>query len=229
MEQRENLGFSASEVISTPITLKEAWSEMALLDPINTQNTKSISDDYTRSEYLQLKEAKKAFAHAINRTFKLKSPILEIGCGDATHIETLREEGLDARGIDIAWPFASNKDYVEECKGDGSIKYPDKYFNTILILNVTQHLPVDVLYRYYNECFRVLKKNGIAIVTTPTIPFFTSPDGYIKHHGVWIKYLSLYTHISIIEAAGLGILHHGYLRMRHNTSLRLDSLLLYKP
>jgi SAM-dependent methyltransferase/molybdopterin converting factor small subunit len=99
-------------------------------------------------------------------------PILDLGCGRGEWLEALREEGLQARGLDI------NPILVEECRqrelqvveGD-LIAYlrtlPDASVGGVTGFHLIEHLPFEILINSLDETVRVLKPGGLAIFETP--------------------------------------------------------------
>jgi SAM-dependent methyltransferase len=99
-------------------------------------------------------------------------PILDLGCGRGEWLELLREEGLQARGLDI------NPILVEECRERGLaivegdiIAYlrtlPDASIGGVTGFHVIEHLPFEVLINLLDETVRALKPGGLAIFETP--------------------------------------------------------------
>lgn len=98
-----------------------------------------------------------------------KKKILDAGCGDGQFIMSALENGLYCEGFD------NNPEMINLCrrkgykvkKGDFSYKLPfsDNTFEGIFCSNVFEHLE-DPDFAFY-ELLRILKKNGILIITVP--------------------------------------------------------------
>jgi SAM-dependent methyltransferase len=99
-------------------------------------------------------------------------PILDLGCGRGEWLELLREEGLQARGLDI------NPILVEACRErelavvEGDIiaylrTLPDASMGGVTGFHVIEHLPFNRLINALDETVRVLKPGGLAIFETP--------------------------------------------------------------
>lgn len=100
------------------------------------------------------------------------SPLLDIGCGRGEWLELLKENGLEAKGVDI------NSVLVNECRGrnlevieNDVITYlrslPDSSLGALTGLHIIEHLPFKMLISLLDEAVRVLKPGGIAIFETP--------------------------------------------------------------
>lgn len=100
------------------------------------------------------------------------SPLLDIGCGRGEWLELLKENGLEAKGVDI------NSVLVNECRGrnlevieNDVIPYlrglPDSSLGALTGLHIIEHLPFKMLIGLLDETVRVLKPGGIAIFETP--------------------------------------------------------------
>ena len=103
---------------------------------------------------------------------KEKINILDIGCGRGEWLELLKENGYNAKGIDI------NRIMVAKCKELGlnaeeadAIEYlsklDDESLNAITGFHIIEHLPFEALMKLFEESYRVLKKGGMVIFETP--------------------------------------------------------------
>jgi predicted TPR repeat methyltransferase len=97
--------------------------------------------------------------------------VLDIGCGRGEFVESMREKGIDARGVD------SNEDMVLSCVERGltvtcadAIHFlkstKDDSLCGIFAAQVIEHLPVDVLTEFVRLCFDKLQKGGKLIFET---------------------------------------------------------------
>lgn len=103
---------------------------------------------------------------------KAQAPVLDIGCGRGEFLAMCGEAKIDARGFDTnersiadleQRGFSVTLAGVPECFEDianGSI-------GTVLATHVAEHLPVDVLFAFYRESARVLRKDGLLMIETP--------------------------------------------------------------
>ena len=99
-------------------------------------------------------------------------PIVDIGCGRGEWLELLRENELNARGVDV------NRLLLAQCKELGLEVVEDdaiRYLRNLLRFkhrgrdwfSYHRALPVDILVKVLDETARVLKPGGIAIFETP--------------------------------------------------------------
>lgn len=101
-----------------------------------------------------------------------EKPTLDVACGRGEWLELLREEGLDARGIE------QNQSLVRTCREAGfeiieddalaALRaLPDRSFGAVTAFHLIEHLPYARLVELLDETLRVLQPGGIAIFETP--------------------------------------------------------------
>jgi len=99
-------------------------------------------------------------------------PILDIGCGRGEWLELLRENGLNAYGVDV------NSAMVSTCRAKGLhvehqnvLTYlqslSDRTLGAVTGFHIVEHLPFNDLVGLIDEVIRVLKPGGLAIFETP--------------------------------------------------------------
>ena len=99
-------------------------------------------------------------------------PLLDVGCGRGEWLELLREEHLQASGVD------SNRILVEWCRDRGlevaeddlmnSLhRQPDESLGAVTGFHIIEHLPIETLVEFLNQAVRVLKPGGVVIFETP--------------------------------------------------------------
>ncbi|HYY15273.1 MAG TPA: methyltransferase domain-containing protein [Gammaproteobacteria bacterium] len=110
-----------------------------------------------------LKEAKLGIA---------QKTILDTGCGRGEWLELLKEQGLQAQGVD------TNRVLVERCRQQGlevierdALEYlrslPDTSLGAVTGFHLIEHLPFDVVIKLLDETVRVLQPGVVAIFETP--------------------------------------------------------------
>ena len=99
-------------------------------------------------------------------------PILDLGCGRGEWLELLKENKLDARGVDL------NSAMIAQCKEHGlDVFHRDAidYMRSLRAnsqggvtgFHIIEHLPFETLMDFFREARRILKPGGIAIFESP--------------------------------------------------------------
>jgi ubiquinone/menaquinone biosynthesis C-methylase UbiE len=144
-----------------------------------------------------------------------KEKVLEVGCGRGFYLKTLKTiwPNLDITGIDInqkyldiARKFLGNSD-VKLINGDATrLPFKDNSFDRIIATEILEHIPDDK--KAIAEMYRVLKPDGIAMVTVPNknYPFCWDPLNWVLERvfhwhipsniwwlaGIWADHVRLY-------------------------------------
>ncbi len=98
--------------------------------------------------------------------------VLDIGCGRGEWLETLKEHGLEARGVDM------NRVMVERCRSVGldvvessALEYlttlPEGSQGIVTAFHVIEHLAFGDLIALFKQAHRVLRPGGMMIFETP--------------------------------------------------------------
>lgn len=112
--------------------------------------------------------------------------ILDIGAGRGYMAQKLgdqcRKEGVDPKNVITACDlFPDNFEYNEipcdKLKFISKLPYKDKSFDTVYAIEVLEH--VRNPYDFIDEMFRVLKNNGIAIISVPNVLNINSRLSYL--------------------------------------------------
>jgi ubiquinone/menaquinone biosynthesis C-methylase UbiE len=105
---------------------------------------------------------------------------LEVGCGEGYGTYLLSKKATKIIGLDInkdTIAHASMKYESENCKFkvyDGQIiPYKDNTFDVVISFQVIEHIQNET--KYISEIYRVLKKNGIFIISTPNKNYRLKP------------------------------------------------------
>lgn len=103
--------------------------------------------------------------------------ILDAGCGTGAGMLYLQEFGT-VYGVDLsskAVAFCKKRGITKVKLGDVSkLPFKNGYFDIVCLMDVIEHVSNDKL--VIKEMYRVLKKNGILLMTLPALPFI-----YSKH------------------------------------------------
>jgi len=117
----------------------------------------------------------------VNKNNKIR--ILDIGCGTGIVIKRLEKYGYTF-GIDIsedAIRFCRKRGLENIIKAEATqIPFNNNAFNLITIFDVLEHIKFDSI--AISEVYRVLKKDGIAIVSVPANKFLWSCHDEVLHH-----------------------------------------------
>lgn len=139
--------------------------------------------------------------------------ILDLGCGNGYYSYLLTQLplklkiiGLDSHvnAIEDAKTKVSGKKVKFIVGAAEKIPFPKNYFDKIIMSEVIEHVRDDI--KVLKETKRVLKKDGILVLTTPNkdYPFFWDPINWILEHlfnfhikrgyfaGIWNQHLRLY-------------------------------------
>jgi len=105
-----------------------------------------------------------------NKEIKKKAKILDIGCGPGIIIEELLSKNAEIYGIDISKEMINlaKKKFpnVNFSVGDAeNIKFPNNTFDVVISMGLIEYLKNDI--KAITESIRVLKKDGILILTVP--------------------------------------------------------------
>jgi len=128
-------------------------------------------EDVLRGTHEQIKEEVKVYLPVLQKA-GISSDILDVGCGRGEWLQVLREEGLQARGID------TNRILVQQCKElsldveeHEALSYlgslPDGSLNAVTAFHFAEHLPLETLVKFLDETGRTLKPGGLIILETP--------------------------------------------------------------
>lgn len=127
--------------------------------------------------------------------------VLDIGCGDGRVLKTLKKNSPLWRlyGVDVSEPN------VEALVREGfniyltdvnleKLPFQDNSFDLIMMLNVIEHLvdPDNAL----SEAYRILKKGGLLLVTTPNLAF------WINRLLIVFGLQPIYTEVSTLKVCG---------------------------
>jgi 2-polyprenyl-3-methyl-5-hydroxy-6-metoxy-1,4-benzoquinol methylase len=101
-----------------------------------------------------------------------KLPVLDIGSGRGEFLDLLTSERIKVAGLDL------NSEMVKRSKAKGyeiteddALSYLTSQkkasFSGVCGFHIVEHIPFPELMQLFNECFRVIKKDGIVIFETP--------------------------------------------------------------
>ena len=127
-----------------------------------------------RGERAQIKEKVRPYLSILGEAAAGASgrPILDVGCGRGEWLELLKENGLEASGLDL------NTAMIAQCRERGLsathgdvIEYlrtlQDATLGAVTGFHIIEHLPLEVLIDLVAETQRVLLPGGIALFESP--------------------------------------------------------------
>lgn len=151
---------------------------------LQAKNRRMIDSFYTafedrfRGSREEVKDKTRVYLGHIRRTIDdlglapSEFRLVDIGCGRGEWLELLRDEGIEAQGVD------TNRAMIKTCKsfhlsvteGDGLAflkKQRPRSFTGISAFHVIEHLPLEAILDFFNLAQRGLKPGGILILETP--------------------------------------------------------------
>lgn len=128
------------------------WNDKRIADR-NNHSLKGIQDAWLISQFGSKSDLK----------------IAEIGGGDSRVLIRLKQknecwnidkfEGVGCGPTDI--PEMANIKMVKSYMGDFDINIPRNYFDVLFSISVIEHVPIDKVMLFFQDCYRVLKPGGI--------------------------------------------------------------------
>lgn len=139
--------------------------------------------DSNYKSYKDMELLKKNYFQKIIKDIKIKKDfkILDIGCAYGYFLKLCEDNGCKTYGIDISKYAIKKAKKITKAKlycydvNNGLFFFKKNTFDLIIMFDVIEHL--DSPFKILKEVKRVLKKNGIIIITTPNI---NSIDLFIK-------------------------------------------------
>lgn len=100
--------------------------------------------------------------------YKKEARILDLGCGTGDFIRQVRAENWQKYGVDPYLSFKNNNSQVKYYKKNlFNCRFPNKFFDVITLWHVIEH--VSSPKKLLKEINRVLKDNGLLIISTPNL------------------------------------------------------------
>lgn len=114
---------------------------------------------------------------------KKKKKILDVGCGTGTMLNYLAQHG-QVEGIDNskkAVAFCRQRGFKNTCLGDAQkLPFSDNSFDLVTAFDTLEHIEDDQI--ALKEFYRVLRPNGLILMTVPALPIIWSSHDVIHCH-----------------------------------------------
>src|SRR5439155_22762949 len=100
---------------------------------------------------------------------------MDVGCGGMPYQALFAGRCREYIGCDLHPPTAG----IVKCPAD-ALSFPDESFDALVSFQVLEH--VKRPWQVVRECARVLKKEGILLVTAPFVfPHHSSPNDFFRY------------------------------------------------
>jgi SAM-dependent methyltransferase len=152
--------------------------------------------------------------------------LLDVGCSNGEFMHFAERDGWNAYGVEL------NRRTAESARSNGlnvfngflhDAKYPHEFFDAIFLGDVIEHVtsPRD----FIKECTRILKKDGVLVISTPNLDCFWSQSTFLLYRLFKIPWSSLTPpyHLHQFSVGNL------YRLMRSFGCSQIDSLYLRPP
>lgn len=143
-------------------------------DPFLDIFYREFEDRYRGSREEILERLREYVGHVafLKDTDQKKRRIVDLGCGRGEWLEVLREEGLEAIGVDLNQAQAESAralgfEIEIENALDWLARQKDRSIDFISAFHLIEHLEFPVLVRLFKEALRVLKPGGGLLIETP--------------------------------------------------------------
>ena len=112
--------------------------------------------------------------------------VLDVGCGDGRTAFELIKQGAEVYGIDISKKAINYaKTFVPEGKFSvqdiTKTNFKNEEFDAIILSEVIEHIPPTDLKLCLIECYGILKREGILVLSTPSIKIPLTRE-HFKHY-----------------------------------------------
>ncbi len=153
--------------------------------------------------------------------------ILDVACGNGVLSLKIAEKGVKVHGVDLSENAINSAKRLAEreriaCEfevGDAEdLPYPDKYFDKVVCSSSLEHFNDDI--KALREMNRVLKSDGVVVLTTDSLTYPISDELRKKHrtHCHVVNYYTQETLKERFEMAGFEIHRNKYLLNSRITS-----------
>jgi 2-polyprenyl-3-methyl-5-hydroxy-6-metoxy-1,4-benzoquinol methylase len=162
--------------------------------------------------------------------------VIDVPCGSGALALRMGQAGLSVTGVDIEPPAVNAPYDHREADLDAGLPFPDAEFDAVVSVEGIEHL--ENPFRFVRECNRVLRDDGLLIMTTPNISslrsrwrWFLSGFHYKAKYALDETNASPLHHINMLSYHRLRyILHTNGFRIEEVTTNRIKPVSwLYLP
>ncbi len=175
----DSIGFARRPSEETNITASPARIA-SNITPVEFDKFYQNFEDLFRGTRESVSEKQHQHLSTIQKTLSLletrpEIELIDLACGRGEWLEILKENKINARGIDLNTGFIKqcedlNLDVTNQDIFEFLSTLPDKSCGAITAFHIVEHLSFNQLWLLYKETLRVLVKGGVAIFETPN-PF----------------------------------------------------------
>jgi O-antigen chain-terminating methyltransferase len=131
----------------------------------------SSFEDAFRGRRTEIKERLRIYL-PILKTAGISADILDLGCGRGEWLELLKEEGMEARGVEI------NSVTIDNCRRRGLevidedaltylLSLAPNSLNAVTCFQLIEHLDFEIVIKLVDQMLTVLRPGGLIIMETP--------------------------------------------------------------
>ncbi len=186
-----------------PAGVQSAPTESSAVQPIAVQEP----SDYEEIDYFDFENHFRGSIDSIKKAqeiyldyFKDKKNVLDIGCGRGEFLALMKDNGINAQGVDIYAPYADycNMKGLKAVQGDGVAFLSEQSdVDGIFVGQVVEHLKTAEIIRLCNTAYEKLSEGGCIVIETPnptslaiyTNAFYIDPSHVKPVHPLTMKYL----------------------------------------
>ena len=167
----------------------------------------TVSDDYNDIDYFDFENRFRGSIDSVKKAqefyleyFRGKKHVLDIGCGRGEFLSLMKDNGINAEGVDIYEPYTEycNMNGLKASCGDGADYLAKmKTVDGIFVGQVVEHLKTGEIIRLCETAYEKLEKGGCIIIETPnptslsiyTNAFYIDPSHLKPVHPLTMQYL----------------------------------------
>ncbi len=177
-----------SSAAPAPVQVQETSSDYESIDYFDFEN-------HFRGSIESIKKAQSAYLPY----FSGKKSVLDIGCGRGEFLSLMKDNDINAQGVDIYEPYTDycNMKGLKASCGDGTAFLAGlESVDGIFVGQVVEHLQTHEIIRLCNTAYEKLEEGGCIIIETPnptslaiyTHAFYIDPSHIKPVHPLTMKY-----------------------------------------